>query len=190
MAVPYDPPPALSGLSLTDLAAAVAARRLPPIERWSPQRTGTSDIRIAADGRWYHQGEVISRPAMVRAFASLLLRDSDGQHWLVTPFERLAIEVEDAAFLAVDVAPIGDAPEPTLGFRLNTDELIVAGPEHRLRMDGTAEAPAAYLDVRHGLQARLDRSTWLQVAELALAQSSAERPFVTSGGVRFDLSRP
>lgn len=145
-------------------------------------------MRIAADGRWFHQGGVISRPAMVRAFASLLMRDSDEQHWLVTPFERLAVEVEDVAFIAVDVAPIADAPEPTLGFRLNTDELVIAGPEHPLSMAGTAQAPAAYLDVRHGLQARLDRSTWLQLAEIALAQSSAKRPYVTSGGVRFDLS--
>jgi hypothetical protein len=102
---------------------------------------------------------------MVRAFASLLMRDGDGQHWLVTPECRQAIAVEDAAFVAVDI----QAREGALAFRLNTDELVIAGPEHPLRAAGSVDSPAIYLAVRRGCEARLDRSTWLQLAEHALA---------------------
>ena len=100
---------------------------------------------------------------MVRAFASLLMRDADGQHWLVTPECRQRIAVEDAAFVAVDVQVVDGA----LAFRLNTDELVVAGPEHPLRAVGDPDTPAIYLAVRRGCEARLDRSTWLQLAEHA-----------------------
>jgi hypothetical protein len=92
---------------------------------------------IRADGTWLHEGGPINRPAMVRAFSSLLMRDENGQHWLVTPHERLAIAVEDAAFIAIDMearpdpAQSGSAQGGTvLAFRLNTDDIVLCGPEN------------------------------------------------------------
>ncbi len=83
--MPYDAPPELAGLSLAQVAELVEQRKLPPVASWDPPEGGDSKIRIAADGRWYHDGGYIRRPAMVRAFASLLRREVDGRYWLVTP---------------------------------------------------------------------------------------------------------
>ncbi len=178
--MPYVPPPELADLTLDKIAALVAARKLPPLDQWTPPGEGDSRMRIAADGTWFHDGGRITRPAMVRAFASLLTRDAACAHWLMTPHEKLAIAVEDAAFIAVDVAQTGGA----LAFRLNTDDLVIAGPDHPLSARGSADAPAIYLAVRHGTQARLNRSTWAQLAEIALAGDGAT---VSSQGRRFSL---
>lgn len=164
--MPYEPPPELAAMSLADIAEAVATRKLPPVSAWNPLEEGESQMRIAADGRWYHDGGEITRPAMIRAFASLLIRDAQDQHWLVVPHQKLRIAVEDAAFIATDVSARDDA----LAFRLNTDDIVVAGPDNRLRAAGDPEVPAIYLAVRNGCEARLDRSTYLQLAELALAR--------------------
>lgn len=179
--MPYEPPPDLAGLSLAEVAELVASRKLPPVSQWEPETTGDSHMRIAADGRWFHEGGEIRRPAMVRAFASVLARDENGRHWLVTPSTRFAIEVEDAAFMAVDLKQDGDA----LAFRLNTDDLVIAGPEHPIRSTGDAETPAIYLGVRHGTEARLNRSTYLQLVEIALAGS--DDLTVSSRGASFSL---
>ena len=176
--MPYVPPPELASLSLAEIAALSAQRKLPPVDQWRPVAVGDSLMVIKADGRWFHDGGEIRRPAMVRAFASLLWRDDDGQHWLVTPHEKQAIAVEDAAFIATDVVRQDDA----LAFRLNTDEVIVAGPEHPLVARGAADCPALYLGVRHGTEARINRSTWLQLVDLA-----GEDLSVTSQGTRFSL---
>ncbi len=178
--MPYEPPPELASLSLAEIAAQVAARKLPPLDQWSPAREGDSEMRIAADGRWYHRGGLITRPAMVRAFASLLLRDGNGQHWLVTPHEKLSIEVEDAAFIAVDVRLEGGA----LAFRLNTDDLVLAGPDNAIIARGDPDCPALYVAVRHGAEARLNRSTYGQLIEIALADGGLS---VTSQGEGFSL---
>jgi uncharacterized protein len=178
--MPYEPPPELAGLSFAEIAALVEARKLPPLNTWSPQETGDSEMRIAADGRWYHQGGLITRPAMVRAFASLLMRDAQGQHWLVTPTQKLAIAVDDAAFIATDVRQDGDA----LAFRLNSDDIVIAGPDHPIRTAGDADTPAIYLAVRHGTEARLNRSTWAQLAEIALAGDGTS---ISSRGATFSL---
>lgn len=180
--MPYEPPPYLAELSLGEIAEQVAARKLPPVEGWAPKSKGDSEMRIAADGTWYHQGSPITRDAMVRAFAGLLKRDEDGQHWLVTPFEALTIEVEDAAFIATDCA----RRDGGLAFRLNTDELLIAGPDHALRAAGDVDTPAIYLHVRRGCEARLNRSTYQQLAEIALAEGDDWT--VESQGERYTLT--
>lgn len=178
--MPYEPPPEIAAMSLAELAEAVAARRLPPVERWTPEVTGDSHMVIRADGTWLHEGGPITRPAMVRAFASLLLRDAYG-HWLVTPMQKLSIAVEDAAFVATDVTETAGA----LAFRLNTDEIVITGPEHPLTARGDAATPALYLGVRRGCEARLNRSTYEQLAQIALAHGDDWT--VSSGGMAFSL---
>ncbi len=181
--MPYEPPPELAALSLGEIAEMVAARKLPPVEGWAPERSGDSEMRIAADGTWFHQGSAITRPAMVRAFSTLLSRDEEGQHWLVSPYEKLTIAVEDAAFAAIDMT----VQDETLAFRLNTDEFVVAGPFNPIRAAGAADTPAIYVAVRRGCEARLNRSTYEQLAQHAL-DLGQEPLAVTSGGARFLLA--
>ena len=181
--MPYEPPPELAALSLVEIAELAAARKLPPVDQWHPAASSDSLMQIAPDGRWFHDAKFpgdgeIKRPAMIRAFASLLRRDPDGQHWLVTPHEMQSITVGDAAFIAVDVA----RQDGALTFKLNTDDVVVAGPDHPLSARGTVELPAIYLAVRNGCEARVNRSTWLQLVELADADLT-----VTSQGARFCL---
>ena len=176
--MPYTPPPELASLGLEEIAALAAERRLPPVEQWRPQVTGDSLMTIRGDGRWFHDGGEIKRPAMIRAFSSLLWRDHEGQHWLVTPLEKQAIKVEDAAFQATDVV----RQDGALAFRLSTDEIVVAGPVNPLIARGSADTPALYLAVRHGCEARINRSTWLQLVDLA-----GEDLAVTSLGARYPL---
>jgi len=179
--MPYEPPPELATLTLAQIADLVAQRKLPAVEGWAPQTQGDSRMRIAADGTWFHDGMPITRPAMVRAFSGLLRREDDGSHSLVTPFEKLSIEVEDAPFIAVDVARMDGG----LAFRLNTDDLVVAGADNALVARGDVERPALYLHVRRGCMARLNRSTYEQLAQIAL--DAGDDWTVTSGGQTFTL---
>lgn len=178
--MPYEPPPEIAALSLAELAEAVAARKLPPVEKWTPAQSDDSHMLIRADGTWLHEGGVITRPAMVRAFASLLLRDNEG-HWLVTPVQKLSVAVEDAAFVATDATEKDGA----LIFRLNIDEIVIADDVHPLFARGDAATPALYLAVRRGCGARLNRSTYAQLAEIALTHGDDWR--VTSQGATFSL---
>jgi len=184
--MPYNVPPDLAGMSLAEIAQAVEARKLPPVTQWHPQECGDSHMRITRNGRWFHEGSEITRPAMVRAFSSLLRREDDG-FWLVVPYEKLSIVVEDAPFIATDVRADREGGEQVITFRLNTDDFVTVGAEHPLIARGTAEEPAIYVVVRGGLEARLDRSTWLQLAEIALTEER-EPLAVSSHGSIFPLA--
>jgi len=173
----------LSDLSLADIARLAEARKLPPVEKWQPTRCGDSEMRIARDGSWFHQGSPIGRPAMVRLFSTILRREPDGGFVLVTPVEKLDIAVEDAPFVAVELRSEGEGDARNLAFRLNTGDLVIAGPEHRLRLE---QGPHPYLEVRAGLDALVARPVYYELAELALAEGAAP-PGLWSGGVFFPL---
>ena len=181
-----DPTPDLSAMSLEDIVRAAQAQRLPPVEAWNPTHCGDSEMRIARDGTWYHQGSPIGRPAMVRLFSTILRREEDGRHVLVTPVEKLDIAVEDAPFLATALKVDGEGHAARLTFQLNTGDLVTAGPEHPLRFAEGEDGPRPYLHVRGRLEALVARPVYYELAERALADNGAV-PGVWSDGAFFAL---
>src|SRR6476619_8540762 len=110
------PPIVFTGLSLADLARAIETRGSAPVDRWNPSHCGDSGMRIARDGTWFHMGTPIERPAMVRLFSTVLRREPDGRHVLVTPVEKLDIEVERTAFRAVEMRSEGLGRDRKIAF--------------------------------------------------------------------------
>ena len=183
-------PKPFSELSLAEAAELLAARKLPPVETWHPERSGDSAMEIRADGSWYHEGGRINRPAMVRLFSTILRREADGSHVLVTPAEKLFIAVEDTPFRAVEMKSEGEGEGRRLIFRLDTDDLGLAGPDHPLSFGQDPDNPDPRLHVRgaigNGLEARIDRALYYDIVDMALA-ANEKNPAVWSDGVRFPL---
>ena len=180
------PPIDLKGLSFADLETMIAERRLPPVDHWNPDHCGNSEMRIARDGTWFHQGQPINRPAMVRLFSTILRREPDGSHVLVTPVEKLTIEVESTPFRAVEMISQNEGEARRVAFRLDNGEAVVMGPDHPLRLEPTETGPSPRILVRNGLEAELSRSTYYELAEIALAEG-ADPPGIWSGGAFFPL---
>ena len=163
-----EPIPDLAALSLADIARLAEERKLPPIERWNPTHCGDSEMRIARDGTWYHQGSPIGREAMVRLFSTILRREADGTYVLVTPVEKLDIVVEDAPFVAVELKASGTGQDSTLTFRLNTGDLVTADAAHPFRFEAGEDGPRPYLHVRGGLDAVIARAVYYELAQRAI----------------------
>ena len=158
------PPESIVGLSLDEVSRIVAEGRMPPVEHWHPAHCGDSEMVILADGRWLHQGTQITRAPLVRLFSTILRRETDGGHVLVTPGERLTIAVEDAPFVAVEMT----SEARRLAFRTNVGDLVVAGPEHRLSIEDRGQGAHPYLRVRGGLDALVARPVYYELANLAI----------------------
>lgn len=160
------PDPTLSRLSAA--IGGVPTRGLPPVERWDPPYCGAIDIRIAADGTWHHNGSPIRRDKLVKLFASILRREPDGRTVLVTPVESVGITVDDAAFVAVEMAVDGTGKGRRVSFRTNVDDLVSVDAEHALRFEeGSDGALKPYLHVRRGLWALVTRALTYDLVDLA-----------------------
>ncbi|MCY7280596.1 MAG: DUF1285 domain-containing protein [Sphingomonas bacterium] len=164
------PPIAVTGRSLTDLSKLIGERTHPPVDLWNPEYCGNSDMRIAADGTWYHLGTPITRPAMVRLFSTVLRREPDGTHLLVTPVEKLTIEVEITAFRAIAMTSEGHGESRRIAFELDSGDAVILGPDHPLSIGDDASHPSPRLAVRHGLEALIARPLYYELVDIALAE--------------------
>lgn len=181
------PPIHVAGRSLADLAKAIDGKSLPPVEKWNPTHCGKSDMRIAADGTWYHMGSPIARPEMVRLFSTVLRREPDGSHVLVTPVEKLSIEVEATAFRALAMTSEGEDEKRRIAFELDSGDAVILGPQHPLTVTEGEHGPSPRIAVRHGLEALVARSVYYELAAIALAEGH-DPPGVWSDDTFFTLA--
>ena len=152
---------------------------------------GDLNMRIARDGTWFYHGSPIGRKPLVKLFASVLRREENGEYWLVTPAERGRVEVEDAPFLAVELAIEGSGREQVLRFRTNLDEWTEAGPERPIRIEPGEDrsGPRPYVLVRDGLEALIARPVFYELVALAGPKGDGGQELgVWSKGAFFPLS--
>ena len=156
-----------------------------PVETWNPPYCGDIGLKIRADGVWFYQGSPIGRPALVKLFASILRKDRDGKTYLVTPAEKVDVEVADAHFLAVEMAVLGTGAEQVLTFRTNVDDVVQVNAAHPMRFvyqepDGGLKP---YICVRGRLEALVTRAVYADLVALAEVPRPNTKPGIWSGGV-------
>jgi hypothetical protein len=136
-------------------------------------------IKILKDGAWLYQGTPITRHNLVKLFASVLHKDDQGGYWLITPYEKGRIEVEDAPFTAVEIKTASSGLSQTLHFRTNLDEWVEAGPAHPLRVEFNPDTgePSPYILVREKLEARIVRPVYYELVKLAVADAEQKGLF-------------
>ncbi|WP_306003386.1 DUF1285 domain-containing protein [Brevundimonas sp. C43] len=172
-----------SGLNAVAEAAKQApGNGLPPVHLWHPEHCGDIDIVIRANGVWMHEGSPIGRKELVRLFSTVLRKDPDGYH-MVTPVEKLKITVEDLPFRAVAMRRDGDA----LIFTTDVSDEVRASEADPIvvETDPTTGEPAPRIHVRRDLWARIARSVFYEMVEMA--QEVDGRLVVRSGGQIFSL---
>ena len=143
-----------------------------PVERWNPPYCGDIGLAIRRDGTWLYQASPIGRKPLVALFARVLRKDADGRHYLVTPAEKVDVKVEDAPFLAVEMAVTGTGAAQSLTFRTNVDDAVRCGADHPMRFEVEAAAGGLkpYLAVRGRLEALLTRALYYDLIELAVSE--------------------
>jgi hypothetical protein len=105
---------------------------------------------------------------MVRLFSTILRREPDGSFVLVTPVERVGIEVEDAPFLAIALQAHDQDGGKALEFETSVGDRVIAGSEHKIRVetDPKTGEPSPYVHIRAGLEARISRAVFYELVDL------------------------
>ena len=159
---------------------------------WQPEHQGEIDIRIAADGNWYHQGRAFKRAALVNLFASVLRREGD-EYFLVTPAEKLRIQVDDAPFVATLVEQIEENDQQAIVFTTNIGERILLDNDHAVRIvvDASSGEPRPYLHLRAGLDALISRSAFYDLINMAIEIERDQQRYlvINSMGTAFELGK-
>lgn len=140
--------------------------KLPPVHLWKPAFCGDMDMLIKANGQWVHEGGLIKRPAMVKMFSRILWFE-DGDYFLVTPVEKVRIQVEDAPFLVTHMTVINNEAGITLEFLTSVgDKLVLGEKDIDLWMDDYQGEAHPYISVRYGMKALIHRNIFYDLVEL------------------------
>lgn len=156
--------------SIDDIAESlrkIKVQTVAPVDLWSPEFCGNLDIRIAKDGSWFHEGSKINRTKLVQLFASILKKEGD-KYFLVTPVEKIGINVDFAPFVATTMTLLGGGRTRKISFTTNIGETFELSYQHRLRIDYNPETsePHPYVVVRQNLEALIDRKSFYRLVDL------------------------
>ena len=161
---------------------------LPPVHLWEPDYCGDIGMKIARDGQWYYDNSPIGRKKLVRLFSTILRHDKDGEHYLVTPVEKIRVDVEDAPFVATLMQVTGAGQNQILRFETNVGDFTEAGPDHAMRfeIDAGSGEPSPYVHVRARLEALISRAVFYDLVELGVVEG--DKFGVWSHGVFFPIT--
>jgi uncharacterized protein len=162
-------------------------RQLPPVDSWNPPYSADIGLEIHKDGTWWHQGTRFTRQKLVDLFATILRKDEDGSTYLVTPYEKVIVHVEDAPFLGVRIDSAHKDDLPVLVVTTNLGDTVEIGPKHPLRVeiDPATKEPSPYVRIRGRLEAKITRPAFYELVDLAEDIDGVLR--VQSHGQSYDL---
>ncbi|MDN3639677.1 DUF1285 domain-containing protein [Simiduia curdlanivorans] len=164
-----------------------ASSKIPPVHQWKPALSGDIDIRIARDGRWYHEGDVIKREKLVQLFASILWREK-GEYFLLTPVEKWRIQVDEEPLLVIAAARQGEGSKAAITLSTSTGDNVLLDQQHRLFVDVNDQGePRPVVRIRYELDALIHRNVYYQLVDWA-EQSIDGAYGVWSAGEFFPLS--
>jgi len=143
-------------------------RIIPPVHLWEPDYCGDIGMKIAYDGQWYYAGSPIGRKKLVDLFSTILRFDDDGEYYLVTPAEKIRVEVEDVPFIVIAMHAEGQGREQKITFSTNVGDRVLAGGMHPFRFEINTETqePAPYVHIRARLEARINRAVFYDLVNL------------------------
>ncbi len=139
-----------------------------PASSWDPPFCGDMNILIRRDGSWIHEGRLIRRKKLVQLFSTIIRLEKDGHYYLVSPVEKLRIQVEDCPFVVNQMDVKLKEDNQTIVMTTNVGEVVEVSKERPIKISDTElEAPHPVIHIRDGLVALINRSVFYRLMELA-----------------------
>ena len=140
-------------------------RSIPPLEQWHPKHCGAMDLKVKANGEWWHEGQLIKRQSMIELFSSVLWKE-DGKFYLKTPVEQIEIEVEDEPLFVNQVDQVEIEGKRYIQLTTTTQDIVIVDQEHPIFMREYASELRPYIHVRFGINALIQRSAFFHLIEM------------------------
>lgn len=163
-----------------------SAAGTPPVHLWHPEVQKDINLTISSNGTWFYDDSEIKRPRLIRLFASVLRREGD-DYFLVTPVEKCRIKVEDAPFQGILMTVTGADAQQVLTLTTDVGHTCDIDAQHPLRIEQQGEQWIPYVMIRDGLEARLNRNVYYQLADLMQINDDQGSQGVWSKGCFFPL---
>ncbi len=171
-------------MQLQQLLKSLELRNHAPTEQWNPQYCGEIPLHIDANGKWFYQDSPIGRQRLVKLFASVLVCEN-GEHFLVTPVEKVKISVADAPLMIVAWQQVESEQGTVIQVTTNVDTQYPLSKDYPL----VVKQQVPYVQLDHGLLAKVARTVYYQWAEQATLDDASQTMQLKSGECSFTLGQ-
>ena len=154
-------------------------RSIPPLEQWHPKHCGKMDLKVKANGEWWHEGQLIKRQALVDLFSSVLWKEQD-KFYLKTPVEQIEIQVEDEPLFINQVDRVEIGQQNYIQLTTTHQDIVIVDEEHPIFMREYAGELRPYVHVRFGINALIQRAAFLHLVELGELSDNAQGETILS----------
>lgn len=140
-------------------------RSIPPLDQFNPKHCGAMDLKVKANGEWWHEGQLIKRQALIDLFSTVLWKE-DGKFYLKTPVEKIEIEVEDEPLFVNQVDRVEIEGKRYIQLSTTTQDVVIVDQEHPVFMREYSGELRPYVYVRFGINALIQRSAFFHLIEM------------------------
>jgi len=161
-----------------------ATKKLPPVDDWNPDFCGDIDLQIKNDGSWFYNGTIFKRLSLVKLFAAVLKKEGDN-YFLVTPVEKIGIQVEEVPFVLTNWT-WQDEHQENISVCTNLNDEFLLDKNHPLIL---AKNGSLYVTVRRNLLAKVHRNVYYQWVDIAneVQTNNGTELMLYSAGEQFSL---
>lgn len=140
--------------------------QLPPVEEWEPAYCGEMDLVIKANGEWWHEQTPIGRKKLYKLF-STIIKKTDDEYFLVTPVEKIKIQVEWQPFVIIDFQIVKVNGVACYEFIDNCENKRLLSKLDQLSFSSFQQQSLPIINIRRNLFASFSRSCYYRLIEQA-----------------------
>lgn len=131
------------------------------------------DLKVKANGEWWHEGQLIKRQALLDLFTKVLWKE-EGKFYLKTPVEQIEIEVEDEPLLINHVDQIEIDGKSYLQVSTTNQDVVIVDETHPIFMREYAGELRPYVHIRFGINALIQRQSFYHLVNYGSLSENAQ----------------
>ena len=165
-------------MDFSDLLQSVNSieEQYPPVHLWNPDLCEGVEMKIDREGNWFYQNSIIGRDKLKILF-SRILKFEDGNYYLVTPVEKVPVNVDLAPYMIVDYEV--DSDNKKIILKTNLDLSFPLDRDHKLTIKKIGDEDIPFVYVRNNIQGFIARSVYYSLIEVALKQGNIHEDKLT-----------
>jgi len=165
-------------MDFSDLLQSVNSieEQYPPVHLWNPDLCEGVEMKIDREGNWFYQNSIIGRDKLKILF-SRILKFEDGNYYLVTPVEKVPVNVDLAPYMIVDYEV--DSDNKKIILKTNLDLSFPLDRDHKLTIKKIGDEDIPFVYVRNNIQGFIARSVYYSLIEVALKQGNIHQDKLT-----------
>lgn len=123
---------------------------------------------IDKECKWFFEGTEIKRHPMVCLFSRYLKLNEVGQYFIMTPYEKEQVIVEDVPFKITSIWTKGEKDDAVIYLQTNVDDELMLSSNKQIRFlnNKTNNGIIPYVTVRDNMEAYFTRSCALDLFDL------------------------